>query len=165
MNRNRFLVHGLTGQKVDEIQKEVASELDAIKAYVNATMDIPHNRPIVSTNDRNFFQRLFRFYAPHLADGWVYRGLYFLSLDGILFIFLMGALTDPTSPPTTAGTGSVMPFWLYHSCCWLYSFTRWRFVLIGEEKNCCFPSKANESVNSLIDSRVTKLYSVYARQE
>ena len=92
-----------SSQKIDEIQNEVALELDTIKAHVNAVMDIPHNRPIVNTDDRNFFQRLFLFYAPHTADGWVYRGVYFLLLGCILFIFLMGALPDPASPPTTAG--------------------------------------------------------------
>ncbi len=90
-------------QKIDEIKNEVASELDAIKVHVNSIMDIPHNRPTVNTDDRDFFQRLFLFYAPHTADGWVHRGLYFLSLGCILFIFLMGALPDPASPPMTAG--------------------------------------------------------------
>ena len=91
-----------SGQKLDEIKNEVASELDGIKAHVNAVMDIPHNRPIVNTNDRNFLQRLFLLYPPHTADGWVHRGMFFLCLGGILFIFLLGALPDPTSAPMTA---------------------------------------------------------------
>jgi|GEM_PF-3378473 len=88
-------------QQITPIKKEVGAELDQIKAHVDAMMDIPHDKPMVKTDERNFFQRLFLLYAPYTADGWVYRGLFFMCLGGVILLFIVGGLPDPTSGPMT----------------------------------------------------------------
>ncbi len=106
-----------SGKQLAAIKKEVSAELDDIKDQVNSMMDIPHETPMVQTQKRNFSQRLFLFYPPHTAGGWVYRGLFFMCVSAILFFGFLSAVPDPTAPPLTiwdwVGYGIViLPFLL-----------------------------------------------------
>ena len=57
-------------QAIIQVKKEVGAELDEIKAHVDAMMDIPHERPMVKTDERNFFQRLVAALCP-VHSGWL----------------------------------------------------------------------------------------------
>ena len=100
-----------SAQKLSGIKKKVSAELDDIKAQVDLAMDIPHVKPLVKTDDRNFFQRLFLFYPPHTADGWIYRGLFFMNVGAMLLLFIVGAFSPDSQ--TLLGVGIlIIPFLL-----------------------------------------------------
>ncbi len=98
-------------QKLGGIKKMVSTELDDIKSQVDQAMDIPHVKPLVKTDDRNFFQRLFLFYPPHTAGGWVYRGLFFMNVGAMILLLIVAASSPDTD--TLVGFGLlIMPFLL-----------------------------------------------------
>jgi Flp pilus assembly protein TadB len=89
-------------QKMTAVKKKVSEELDEIKSNVDEMMDIPHSKPLVLTDNRNFLQRLFLFYPAHAADGWAYRGLFFMIV-GVMLLFIVSA-TAANDHDTWVGT-------------------------------------------------------------
>lgn len=80
------------------IKKSIAEELDGIKKSLDPILLQPHIQPLVKTSEQNLFLRLFLLYPPHKMEGWVYRGLFFMCLSGIVFVVFVILYPDPNFP-------------------------------------------------------------------
>jgi hypothetical protein len=103
------------GEESAMIKKNIAEELDGIKKSLDPILLQPHIQPIVKTSERHFFLRLFLLYPPHKMEGWVYRGLFFMCLSGIVFFAFIALYPDPAYPLSSKLLGSVclaVPFLL-----------------------------------------------------